>query len=129
MMCLWASYKNKIWIRIHESEVRIQGSRTGSGSAPKCHGSPTLLQVEFGYLRYGKARDADVEPAVVVDDKKLIQEMKMTERLQFTSYGTWDNGKVSHLRLPYLFFFFTEISGFGPISFLDPDVDAYFFLS
>jgi hypothetical protein len=59
-----------------------------------------------------------VEPAVVVDDKKLIQEMKMTERLQFTSYGTWDNGKVSHLRLPCLFFFFTEISGFGPFGFL-----------
>jgi hypothetical protein len=60
-------------------------------------GTIWLLQVEFGCIRYGKARDADVEPAVVVDDKKLIQEMKMTERLQFTSYGTWDNGKVSHI--------------------------------
>jgi hypothetical protein len=79
-------------------------------------GTIWLLQVQLRYFRYGKARDADVEPAVVVDDKKLIQEMKMTERLQFTSYGTWDNGKVSHI--PYWFFFFVEISGFGPIGFL-----------
>jgi hypothetical protein len=61
MMCLWASYKKKygkniffcilktieersrIWswirIRIQLSEVRIRGS----GSAPKCHGSPTVV--------------------------------------------------------------------------------------
>ena len=45
-------------------------------------------------VRYGKARDAEVEPSVVVDDKKLIEEMKLTEKLQFTSYGPWDNGKV-----------------------------------
>jgi hypothetical protein len=28
-------------IRIHQSEIQIRGS--GSGSAPKCHESPTLL--------------------------------------------------------------------------------------
>jgi hypothetical protein len=61
MMCLWASYKKnmkkcffcilkineerspirswiRIRIRIHWSEERIR--RSGSGSAPKCHGSP-----------------------------------------------------------------------------------------
>ncbi|XP_023346363.1 corepressor interacting with RBPJ 1 [Eurytemora carolleeae] len=43
--------------------------------------------------KYGKARDEE-EPAVVINEKKLIQEMKQKDRLQFTSYGTWDNGKL-----------------------------------
>jgi hypothetical protein len=34
----WSMIQSWIWIRIHKSEVRIPGS----GSAPKCHGSPTL---------------------------------------------------------------------------------------
>ena len=35
---------------------------------------------------------------MIVDDKKLIEEMKLTDRLQFTSYGTWDNGKVGLIK-------------------------------
>ncbi len=50
-MCLWASnmkkYEEKnIFCILEEERSRIQswirGSGTGSGSAPKCHGSPTL---------------------------------------------------------------------------------------
>jgi len=48
--------------------------------------------------RYGKARDNfdnNEEPAAIINEKKLIADMKAKERLEFTSYGTWDNGKVS----------------------------------
>jgi hypothetical protein len=37
------------WIRIHYTEVRIRGS--GSGSAPKCYGSATLLSVDRIHAR------------------------------------------------------------------------------
>jgi len=51
--------------------------------------------------RYGKARDEE-EPAVVINEKKLIEDMRTTDRLQFTSFGSWDNGKVGkHYDLVY----------------------------
>jgi hypothetical protein len=34
----------RIRIRIHKLEVWIRGSRSGSGSTPKCHGSATLAE-------------------------------------------------------------------------------------
>jgi hypothetical protein len=39
--------RNWIRIRIHWSETWIRGSRSGSGSTPKCHGSATLLKTGF----------------------------------------------------------------------------------
>jgi hypothetical protein len=57
MMCLWVSYKNKIFLKnifftSLKSLKKGVGSGVGSGfisqryrsgSAPKCHGSPTLI--------------------------------------------------------------------------------------
>eukprot|EP00088_Acartia_fossae_P063634 TRINITY_DN7772_c0_g1_i4.p1 TRINITY_DN7772_c0_g1~~TRINITY_DN7772_c0_g1_i4.p1 ORF type:complete len:621 (+),score=150.33 TRINITY_DN7772_c0_g1_i4:62-1924(+) len=53
--------------------------------------------------RYGKSND-DIsdEPVRYIDEKQLISEMKAKERLEFTSYGAWDNGKVAkHYDLVY----------------------------
>ncbi len=41
-ICFWAS-RIRIWIR--QTEVRIRGSGSASGSVPKCHGSTTLLKI------------------------------------------------------------------------------------
>jgi len=51
--------------------------------------------------KYGTAK-IDDEPTPVMNEKKLIQEMKQQDKLQFTSYGTWDNGKTGkHYDLVY----------------------------
>jgi len=44
--------------------------------------------------RYGKSTDSE-EPARIINEKHLIHQMKDSDRLQFTSYGAWDNGKAS----------------------------------
>jgi hypothetical protein len=45
----------RILIRIHLSEAWIRGSRSGSGSTPKCHGSATLrsyIAQKISWLKY-----------------------------------------------------------------------------
>jgi len=44
--------------------------------------------------RYGKSSDHE-EPARVINEKELIHQMKDSDKLQFTSYGAWDNGKAA----------------------------------
>jgi hypothetical protein len=49
-MCLWLSYKKKIWGKVFFASLKSLKKGVGSGfvsqrygSAPKCHGTPTLL--------------------------------------------------------------------------------------
>ncbi len=44
MMCLWASYKKKTWRKkiFFFASLNSMKEWVGSGSAPKCHGSPTM---------------------------------------------------------------------------------------
>ncbi len=47
-MCLLESYKKKMWKNVFLASLKSMkkevGSGVGPGSAPKCHGSPTLLR-------------------------------------------------------------------------------------
>jgi hypothetical protein len=53
VFCILKINDERSQIRIHESEIRIRGS--GSRSAPKCYGSPTLVETmslliaQFGF--------------------------------------------------------------------------------
>jgi hypothetical protein len=56
-------------IRIHESEVRIRGS----GSAPKCHGSPTLVchllrYSFFFYINYLRSSLVRMRSSLAADE-------------------------------------------------------------
>jgi len=44
---------------------------------------------------YGKARDADMEPAQMMNERELIRGMKDRDKLKFTNYSVWDNGKTA----------------------------------
>jgi hypothetical protein len=43
MMCLWASYKKKMKTNFF-AFLKTVKKGVGSGSAPKCHGSPSLVR-------------------------------------------------------------------------------------
>ncbi len=51
MMCLWASYKEKIWFFLFAS-FSFKSMKKEAGSAPKCPGSPTLVFSSLKIVRY-----------------------------------------------------------------------------
>ncbi len=96
--CILKVTEQRSRIRIHKSEVRIRGS----GTAPKCHGSPTLL--EYRIPVYFHADLCWGSPEHESSSLCFVQPFKITAGSQLLTQQSENiKGKTSHfLFVPFL---------------------------